>query len=541
MRRFLLALVIALAVVAPAGAWTWPADGPVLQPFSFDPEVPKAPGHHRGIDVAGPIGAVVRAPATGVISFAGVVPSNGKCVTIETADGWSVTLTHLGSIAVTKGASVVEGDGVGTIGPSDEPGVSDPHVHLGIRRTSDEYGYVDPAAMLPLRPSSVVEPGAVAASTRGDRGRPCGDGRDAAHRARLRGGAGSGRARSVDARHVRRARRRASRRRRTRRLPPTSLRAPSGLPAAPEPQAAEPATATTRALEPAPAASAGRGARGARPVPTPALAPCSRRRAGRGQRRRTPLRARGATAGGAPAPRPRRSRRSRNRRGRRRRGDPAGRALRARPAAVGRAAVSGPGGRRRGGRGAIGRPARRPATARRTARRAKLDPRDAARERRAAGAERVAAVRRGRCGAVAGRRRPWRSDRAHVASVGRLSQRHARRRRDLDRRAARAARTARLLRAGSRASSRRRRRPLRRPPRIIDLHVGWGEEDPGGACVAVRRGPQAPRSRRGLRRPVRRLRPLSPAQGQRRAHGQRDGRARHAGDGRGGSRREVLR
>ena len=36
-----------------------------------------------------------------------------------------MTLTHLGSITVTKGASVVEGDGVGTIGPSDEPGVSD--------------------------------------------------------------------------------------------------------------------------------------------------------------------------------------------------------------------------------------------------------------------------------------------------------------------------------------------------------------------------------------------------------------------------------
>src|SRR5262245_52160890 len=135
MRLMLLVLLIALAVVAPAGAWTWPADGPVLQPFSFDREVPKAPGQHRGIDVAGASGAVVRAPAAGVVSFAGTVPTNGKCVTIETADGWSVTLTHLGSIAVAKGASVVEGDGVGTIGPSDEPGVSDPHGTLGVRRT----------------------------------------------------------------------------------------------------------------------------------------------------------------------------------------------------------------------------------------------------------------------------------------------------------------------------------------------------------------------------------------------------------------------
>ena len=93
MRRFLLALLVALAVVAPAGAWTWPADGPVLQPYSFDPELPKAPGYHRGVDVAGSEASVVRAPTAGAVSFAGVVPGNGRCVTIETTDGWSVTLT----------------------------------------------------------------------------------------------------------------------------------------------------------------------------------------------------------------------------------------------------------------------------------------------------------------------------------------------------------------------------------------------------------------------------------------------------------------
>ena len=151
MRRILLVLVVALVVVAPAGAWTWPADGPVIQPYSFDHEFPKAAGQHRGVDVAGELGASVRAPATGVVSFAGTVPTNGKCVTIETAEGLSVTLTHLGAILVTKGASVVEGDGVGTIGPSGEPGVSQAHVHLGIRRAADEYGYLDPVTMLPTR------------------------------------------------------------------------------------------------------------------------------------------------------------------------------------------------------------------------------------------------------------------------------------------------------------------------------------------------------------------------------------------------------
>jgi pyruvate/2-oxoglutarate dehydrogenase complex dihydrolipoamide acyltransferase (E2) component len=77
------------------------------------------------------------------------VPTNGKTVTIETADGYSVTLTHLGSIAVTKGATVAEQDAVGTIGPSGTPEVDEPYVHLGIRITADPNGYVDPLGLLP--------------------------------------------------------------------------------------------------------------------------------------------------------------------------------------------------------------------------------------------------------------------------------------------------------------------------------------------------------------------------------------------------------
>ena len=57
------------------------------------------------------------------------------------------------------------------------------------------------------------------------------------------------------------------------------------------------------------------------------------------------------------------------------------------------------------------------------------------------------------------------------------------------------------------------------------------EEDPGRSGVAVCSGSPSPRSRGRLRRPVGRVRPLSPAERQRRPHGEWDGRARHAGDG----------
>ena len=146
MRRFLLVLLAALALAAPASAWTWPASGSVLLPFSFDPAHPYAAGQHRGIDVGGSAGETIQAPAGGAVTFAGTVPGSGKSVTILTPDGWSVTLTQLGSITVTKGATVAEGDGVGTIGPSGDAEVSGPYVQLGVRHADQDQGYVDPRA-----------------------------------------------------------------------------------------------------------------------------------------------------------------------------------------------------------------------------------------------------------------------------------------------------------------------------------------------------------------------------------------------------------
>src|SRR5258708_36607467 len=117
MRRFVL-VVLMLGLWAPAaGAWSWPVHGPVLQRFSFDPAHPYAAGEHRGIDIGAATGTPVVAPAGGTVSFAGTVPSSGESVTIQTSDGYSVTLTHLGSIPVGKNPSVGEGAVVPPIRP----------------------------------------------------------------------------------------------------------------------------------------------------------------------------------------------------------------------------------------------------------------------------------------------------------------------------------------------------------------------------------------------------------------------------------------
>lgn len=150
LRRLVLTVVVFLAWTPAAYAWTWPVQGAVLQGFVYDESHPYASGQHRGVDiVADAAGEKVVAPAAGTVTFAGSVPTSGESVTIQTVDGYSVTLTHLGSILVTKGASLAEGDTAGTIGPSGTPEFDRPYVHLGIRLTSDPTGYLDPLSFLP--------------------------------------------------------------------------------------------------------------------------------------------------------------------------------------------------------------------------------------------------------------------------------------------------------------------------------------------------------------------------------------------------------
>ncbi len=170
LRRLPVLVLVFLVWVPPAFGWSRPVEGPVLQPYVYDESHPYAAGQHRGIDIgADSAGDPVVAPAAGTVAFAGSVPTSGECVTIETADGYSVTLTHLGSIGVKKGATVAEGDVVGTVGPSGTPEVDGPYVHLGIRLTADPLGYVDPAGLLPalappVPPAPAHDPGSARTS-----------------------------------------------------------------------------------------------------------------------------------------------------------------------------------------------------------------------------------------------------------------------------------------------------------------------------------------------------------------------------------------
>src|SRR5437870_8771654 len=156
MRRMVLAAVLGMLITASAAqAWTWPVVGEVVKGFTFDRSNPYAGGQHRGIDVGASTGTAVSAPAAGTVTFAGTVPTGGKTVTIQTADGYAVTLVHLGSISVTKGSTVEEGQTVGTVGPSGTPELDVPYVYMGVRVATDPQGYIDPLSLLPSLPVAV--------------------------------------------------------------------------------------------------------------------------------------------------------------------------------------------------------------------------------------------------------------------------------------------------------------------------------------------------------------------------------------------------
>ena len=69
----------------------------------------------------------------------------------RTAD-LAVTGVELGSISVQSGEEVAEGTRVGEVGESADQVTREPHVHLGVRRTAEENGYLDPLGFLPERP-----------------------------------------------------------------------------------------------------------------------------------------------------------------------------------------------------------------------------------------------------------------------------------------------------------------------------------------------------------------------------------------------------
>jgi murein DD-endopeptidase MepM/ murein hydrolase activator NlpD len=106
----------------------WPANGPITGVFGsqrvYNGE-PRRP--HYGLDVAGPIGAPVIAPAAGLVTLA--EPDlffSGGTLIIDHGHGLSSTFLHLSKLLVTTGDSVTQGQDIAEMGATGR--VTGPHL-----------------------------------------------------------------------------------------------------------------------------------------------------------------------------------------------------------------------------------------------------------------------------------------------------------------------------------------------------------------------------------------------------------------------------
>lgn len=86
---------------------------------------------HPGIDIAVPVGSLVRASATGQVLEAGLDPQYGNFVLLQHDAGYQTMYGHLSRILVATGAAVEAGEVIGLSGNTGRS--SAPHLHFEVR------------------------------------------------------------------------------------------------------------------------------------------------------------------------------------------------------------------------------------------------------------------------------------------------------------------------------------------------------------------------------------------------------------------------
>ncbi|WP_152192902.1 M23 family metallopeptidase [Georgenia satyanarayanai] len=124
--------------------YEWPTGdrGEVVRPFAAPPE--RWAAGHRGVDLALPAGAHVRAAADGVVAFAGRVAGRGV-VSVDHADGVRTTYEPV-TAAARRGEQVTAGQLLGALEPLGHHCSESPCLHWGARRGRDVY--IDPLTLL---------------------------------------------------------------------------------------------------------------------------------------------------------------------------------------------------------------------------------------------------------------------------------------------------------------------------------------------------------------------------------------------------------
>lgn len=109
----------------------WPTRGLVTSGFGTrnSPWSGKV-SHHRGLDIAAPIGTKVVAPADGVVTFADYDGAYGRCIVITHGYGMTTRYAHLSAFNVQAGQQVKRGELIGKVGNSGRS--TGPHLHYEV-------------------------------------------------------------------------------------------------------------------------------------------------------------------------------------------------------------------------------------------------------------------------------------------------------------------------------------------------------------------------------------------------------------------------
>jgi murein DD-endopeptidase MepM/ murein hydrolase activator NlpD len=124
--------------------------GPVVR--AYDPPASPYGAGHRGIDIGAPVGTLVRAPAPGVVYFAGRIGAD-IFLGIDHGGGLRTTYSWLNGLLVANGDTVTTGQPIAYSGWS-HPGDPAPSLHFGVKLGGN---YVDPLDyLLPLQLSDLI-------------------------------------------------------------------------------------------------------------------------------------------------------------------------------------------------------------------------------------------------------------------------------------------------------------------------------------------------------------------------------------------------
>jgi murein DD-endopeptidase MepM/ murein hydrolase activator NlpD len=88
--------------------------------------------NHPGLDIAVPVGSLVRASAAGTVAQAGADAEYGSFVLLQHRDSYQTMYGHLSRVLVDSGSTVQPGDAIGLSGNSGRS--TAPHLHFEIRR-----------------------------------------------------------------------------------------------------------------------------------------------------------------------------------------------------------------------------------------------------------------------------------------------------------------------------------------------------------------------------------------------------------------------